>query len=141
MPSNKFAFEIIAPQGIVFQSDIESVSVPAESGTLTILPNHTPLFTKLTEGEVTIKEAGHETTLIVSGGFLEVKSNSVHLLSDYAVRAESIEMAKVEEKKRLAEEKLKQKLDNREFTTADKDLKMSILELRVGQKIRRKQRA
>lgn len=140
MAENKFAFEIVSPTGIAFHGDVDSVSVPAEQGTITILPHHAPLFTKLAEGEVVIKEGGHVTTLVVAGGFLEVKENSAHLLSDYAVRAESIEMAKTEEKKRIAEEKLKQKLDNREFTKADKDLKMSILELKVAQKMRRKQR-
>ena len=49
-------------------------------------------------------------------------------------------MAKSEEKKREAEEKLKQKLSNEDFTIADKDLKLSILELKVAQKMRRKQR-
>jgi len=140
MAENKFLFELISPMGIIFHGEVESVSAPAENGTITILPHHVPLFTKLSEGEVIIKDGSHETVMVVAGGFLEIKANSVHLLSDYAIRADSIETAKTEEKKRLAETKLKQQLDNREFTKADKDLKMSILELKVAQKVRRKQR-
>ncbi len=141
MPDSKFFFEIVSPLGIVFNGEAESVSVPSFQGILTVLPNHAPLFTKLSEGEVEIRTKDKDLAFVISGGFLEIKNNSVHVLSDYAVRAESIEMAKSEEKKRLAEEKLKQKLDNREFTSADKDLKMSILELKVAQKMRRKQRS
>ena len=138
MPDSKFSFEIVSPLGIVFQDDVDSVSVPASEGRITVLPHHAPLFTKLLEGEVNIKDGDKNLTIVISGGFLEVKGNSVHLLSDYAIRAESIEIAKSEEKKRLAEEKIKQKADNKDFTVADKDLRMSILELKVAQKMRRK---
>src|SRR3989344_1247124 len=138
--NNTFLLEIISPQGAIFQGEVDSVSIPTFQGIITVLPHHIPLFTKLIEGEVHIKDDGHETTVVISGGFLEVKRDSTHILSDYAIRAESIEMAKSEEKKREAEEKLKQKLSNEDFTIADKDLKLSILELKVAQKIRRKQR-
>lgn len=138
--SNNFFLEVVSPQGIIFEGEADSVCLPTYDGKITILPYHTPLFTKLSEGVVEIKKDNKEVTIVVSGGFLEVKDNSVHILSDYAIRAESIEVAKSEARKKLAEEKLKQKLDNEEFTIADKDLRLSILELKVAQKVRRRQR-
>ena len=138
--SNSFKLEVIAPGGIIYTDEVSSVSVPTYQGIITILPNHTALFTKLAEGEVEINKDGKNITIIIAGGFAEVKQNSVHILSDHAIRAESIEVAKAEERKRQAEEKLKQKLVNEEFTMADKDLKLSILELNAAQKMRRKQR-
>ncbi len=137
---NDFFFEIVSPEGIIFEDQISSVSLPSYNGELTILPNHAPLFTKLSEGEVRITKDGEEISMIISGGFIEIRNNSAYILADYAIRAESIEMAKAEEKKRLAEEKLKNRLDNEEFTIVDKDLRMSILELKVAQKIRKRQR-
>ena len=140
MDTDEFLFEIVSPEGVVFEGKVNSVSLPTDLGQITILPHHISLFTKLVGGEVEIKQKSHETTIVIAGGFLEVKSGSAHLLSDYAIRAESIEQAKAEERKRKAEEKLKQTLSNEEFTIADKDLKISILELKVAQKIRRRQR-
>lgn len=137
---NDFFLEIVSPQGIIFQGEVEKVTVPTYSGFITILPHHTPIFTKLAEGEVDILTQGKIITIVIAGGFLEVKGGSAHILSDYAIRAESIELAKVEEKKRQAEDKLKEKLSNEDFTMADKDLKLSILELKVAQKMRRRQR-
>ncbi len=136
--NNSIFLEIVAPTGIIFAGDVDSFSVPSYNGTLTILPHHTPLFTKLTEGEVRVNSENKDTTLVISGGFLEIKNNSAHVLSDYAIRAENIEMAKSEERKRQAEQKLKEKLDVLDFTTVDKDLKMSILELKVAEKVRRR---
>src|SRR5688500_4332894 len=136
MAQNSINLEIIAPEGDVFTGEVDSVSIPTPQGLITVLPHHVPLFTKLAEGEVEIRQGGKTTTIIIAGGFLEVKSNSVHILSDYAIRAESIQIAKAEEKRRVAEDKLKNKLSNEEFTVADKDLKLSILELKVADKIK-----
>jgi F-type H+-transporting ATPase subunit epsilon len=133
--------EIVSPQGIIFQGDVTSVSLPTFNGTITVLPHHVPLFTKLAEGEIEIKSKDKVTSIVISGGFLEVDKNSARVLSDYAIRADSIQQAHAEERKRMAEEKLKQKLDNKDFTIADKDLKLSILELKVAEKVRRKQRS
>lgn len=137
---NLLHLEIVAPSGITFEEDVESVSLPAVYGTITILPHHAPLFTKLDEGEIEINYNGKKTSIVIAGGFLEVKNNSAHVLSDYAIRADSIEMAKTEAKKKLAEEKLREKTSNQDFTLADKDLRMSILELKVAEKIKKRNR-
>ena len=131
--------EIVSPQGIIFEGNVSQVTLPTVSGIITALPHHAPLFTKLMEGEIEVVQTGKTLSYIVSGGFFEINNNKGSVLSDYAIRAESIEMAKSEEKKRQAEQKLKEKLTNEEFTIVDKDLKMSILELKVAQKVRRKQ--
>ena len=138
---NTLYLEIISPEGTIFQSDVEEVSLPTASGQITVLPHHTALFTKLDEGEIEIKKDGKNTTIVINGGFLEIKNNTVHVLSDYAIRAESIEIAKAEEKMRKAKELMHEKEGKREFVMAEKDLKKSILELKIAQKIRKKHRA
>lgn len=138
--SDGFFLEVTSPQGSIFQGAVTSVSLPTNEGRITVLPHHTPLFTKLSEGEIEIDQNNKKITVVINGGFLEVKENSAFILSDYAIRAESIEIAKTEERKRKAQEKLKEKLDNRDFAIADKDLRLSILELKVAHKIKKRQR-
>lgn len=138
--SDGFFLEVTSPQGSIFQGEVISVSLPTYEGKITVLPHHAPLFTKLAEGEIEIDQNHKKITVVINGGFLEVKENSAYILSDYAIRAESIEIAKTEERKRKAQEKLKEKLDNRDFVIADKDLRLSILELKVAQKIKKRQR-
>ncbi len=141
MAQDNLTLEIISPEGLVFKGDVDSVSIPTDKGTITVLPHHVGLFTKLSEGEVIIKISDRETTIVIAGGFLEIKGNAVHILSDYAIRAESIEIAHAEERKRVAEEKKHTKLSNKEFIAADKDIRLSILELKVANKMRRHQRS
>ena len=138
MAQNNFTLEIIAPEGDVFRDTVDSVSIPTYNGTITVLPHHVPLFTKLAEGEVDIKQGSKTTTIVIAGGFLEIKANSVHILSDYAIRAESIQIAKAEEKRRIAADKLPNKLSNEDFPMADNDLRLSILELKVADKMKRR---
>jgi len=137
--ANNLSLEIVSPQGIIFGGNVDQVTLPTSNGAITVLPHHAALFTKLIEGEIEVVEQGKRTSFVIAGGFFEINNNKASILSDYAIRAESIEMAKSEEKKRQAEQKLREKLTNEEFTIADKDLKMSILELKVAQKVRRRQ--
>lgn len=138
--SNSFFLEIVSPEGIIFQDEVSQVSIPTTKGQITVLPHHASLFTKLSEGEVEILKEGRLTTIVISGGFLEIKNNSVHILSDYAIRAESIEIAKAEERMRKAKEQMREKEGKKEFVLADKEFRKSILELKIAQKIRKKQR-
>lgn len=138
--SDNLFLEIVSPQGIVFEGNIEQVSLPTVNGVITVLPHHAALFTKLMEGEIELVQQGKGTSYIIAGGFFEINNNKGSVLSDYAIRAESIVEAKSEEKKRQAEQRLREKLTNEEFTIADKDLKMSILELKIAQKVKRRQR-
>lgn len=138
--SNSFFLEIVSPEGIIFQDEVSQVSIPTTKGQITVLPHHASLFTKLSEGEVEILKEGRPTTIVISGGFLEIKNNSVHILSDYAIRAESIEIAKAEERMRKAKEQMREKEGKKEFVLADKEFRKSILELKIAQKIRKKQR-
>lgn len=135
-----FFFEVISPDGILFQDEAYEVSLPTPTGEITILPHHAALVTKLSEGEVKIYQEGKEKYIAIIGGFLEIKDNKVRLLSDYAIRTESIEVAKAEERKRRAEEKIKDKKDNTDFIIAEKDLRKSILELKVSQNIKKRHR-
>jgi len=63
-------------------------------GDLGIGSGHAPLLTALIPGPVRlIKEGGDEEVFYVSGGFLEVQSNAVTLLTDTALRADDVDEA------------------------------------------------
>lgn len=131
---NKLKLEIVTPDGIIFTDEVDEVIVPASEGELGILPNHVPLFTKVKPGEVMVKKDKNTYFLAVTGGFLEVLKNNVNILADYAVRAESIEIAKVEEARKRAQKLLEEKKDEKEVTLAQADLARAILELKVARR-------
>ena len=72
--------------------------------------------------------------LALGGGLLDVHNNEVSVLADSAIRAEEIDIYKVEEAKKKAEEALKQKLSTREYALAEADLRQAVMELKVARR-------
>ena len=133
-----FLLEILSPESAVFSDSVDEVSLPTEKGEITILTNHVPLFSKLSEGEVKIKKGDKQTLIAIAGGFLEVEKEKVSVLSDYAVKAENIEIAKALEAKKRAEELLKNRDETTDMLIVEKELQRTILELKIAEKIKRK---
>ncbi len=71
--------KIISPEKIIFDGEVENVTVPGALGSFEILDNHAPIISSLTDGKVeyTAKDGSH--TVDVEGGFVEVKKNEVSL--------------------------------------------------------------
>ncbi len=98
-------FEIVTPEKTVMKENVKKAIIPTKEGELTILPKHTPLVSTLKSGVLELeKEDGTKEVAFVSGGFLEVLRNKVVILADTADRAEDIDMKKVEEVRKKAEE-------------------------------------
>lgn len=133
-----FSFEIITPEGVIYQDEVDEVTLPTTSGQITILPHHVPLYAKLTEGEAKIKKNGKETLMAVLGGVVDIGKNNVTILSDYAVHADNIIVAHAEAAKKRAEEALREKKTEADFALSDKDLRRSILELKVAQRVKKR---
>ncbi len=132
-----FELSILSPEGQIFAETVDEVLLPTDKGEIAVLQNHTPLFSKLSQGTVTIKKGGKVHVIAILGGFLEIKNGVVTILSDYAINAENIEIAKANEAKKRAEEYLKDKQSTADLIMAEKELQKSLLELKVADKIKR----
>jgi F-type H+-transporting ATPase subunit epsilon len=83
--------EIVTPEKKVSDESVDSVTVPTASGEAGILPNHAPLISALKPGILSYTLKGTTERLAVSGGFVEVSSNSVSVLTDTAEVASEID--------------------------------------------------
>src|SRR5436190_22589088 len=105
--ARKFKTEIVTPEKILFSEDIESLVIPAERGYLGVLAGHAPLLCTLKPGAITIKRSENDVTYFsTSGGFLEVSHGKAVLLTESAEEAKSIDLARAQEAKQRAEERL-----------------------------------
>jgi F-type H+-transporting ATPase subunit epsilon len=108
--------DVVSAEEQIFSGEAKFVALPGESGELGILPQHTPLITRIKPGAVRIQRAdnGEEEFVFVAGGILEVQPHRVTVLADTAIRGHDLDEAKAAEAKKLAEEALrnaKDKLD------------------------------
>jgi len=129
--------DIVSAERAVFSEDVDMVIAPGTEGQLGILPHHTPLMTMLEPGELLIKQGGTEFSLAVSGGYLEVRPDRIIVLADTAERVEEIDIARAEEAKRRAEERLSRPIPEADAARAEAALRRSLVRLKVVQKRRR----
>jgi len=132
--------DIVTAERVVFSEDVDIIVAPGVEGQLGILPHHTPLMTMLQPGELRVRRSGEELSLVITGGFLEVRPDRVIILADAAERAEEIDIARAEEAKRRAEEKLARHTPEIDTARAEAALRRSLIRLSVGEK-RRKRKA
>lgn len=130
----KLHLEIITPERVVFAEDVDEVVIPAVEGEVTILPEHIPLFTRVLPGEIKFMQGENEHFLAIAEGFLEVLNDHVNILTNYAVRSEEVEIAKVEAAKKRAEEALSEKKSEQGVVVAEAELRKAILELKVARR-------
>jgi len=131
--------DIVTAERIVFSEDVDVVVVPGIDGQLGILPHHAPLMTMLQPGELLVRKGGEELSLAVSGGFIEVRPDRVIVLADAAERAEEIDVARAEEAKRRAEERLSRPPTEVDAARIEASLRRSMVRIKVAEK-RRKRR-
>ncbi|MDZ4227975.1 MAG: ATP synthase F1 subunit epsilon, partial [Candidatus Levybacteria bacterium] len=87
-----FLLEIITPEKVIYRDEVNEISVPTLNGAIGILPNHINLLTQINPGEMMIKKGDKLQYLAITGGFLEVQSNKVSIIAEYAIKAQDIEI-------------------------------------------------
>lgn len=134
----KISFEITTPEGVIYKSDIEEVSLPTRTGEITILPHHIPLVAALVPGELRIKKDGQTIFLAVAGGFIEVQlGNRVVVLADSAEMAEKIDIKQAEEAKKRAEALMREKkVDDVEYAALAGQIERELARIRVARRHR-----
>ena len=130
--------DIVTAERVVYSEEVDSVVAPSSEGQLGILPHHAPLMTTLREGELQIRKGGEEFFLAISGGFLEARPDKIIVLADTAERVEEIDIARAEEAKRRAEERLGQLDTTADAARAEAALRRSLMRLKVVGKRRKK---
>jgi len=131
--------DIVTAERAVYADDVDMVIAPGVEGQLGILPHHAPLMTILQAGELRVKKGGEEISLAISGGFLEVRPDRVVVLADAAERAEEIDMARAEEAKRRAQERLADRhAPGFDAVRTEASLRRSLARLRVAEMMRKR---
>ena len=133
---SKIKFKIVTPERTVYESEIDQVTLPTQEGEITVLPEHIPLISVLSPGELSVKKGGEEIAMAVSGGMIEVRKNEITVLADTAERAEEIDLARAEEARKKAEQ-LKEtniRTQDAEYAAAAAILEKNLARIRVARK-------
>jgi F-type H+-transporting ATPase subunit epsilon len=129
-----FQLEIVTPEKRVVSDTAEEVQIPGKKGYLGVLPGHAPLITELAVGEIIYRKDGQPHYLSVAWGFAEVLPAKVTILAEAAERPEEIDVARAQEARERAEERLKSQDPATDYERALYALKRADVRLDVAGK-------
>ena len=124
--------EIVSPERRAFTDEVDMVIVPGIDGQLGILPNHTRLISALGIGELRIKKSGTEQSMLISGGFVEVRPDKVIVMADLAERSDEIDEARAAEARRQAEQELEEAKDPVDIARVRASLQTALMRERIA---------
>lgn len=130
--------EIVSPERRVYDDEVDMVIVPGRNGQLGILPHHTPLISSLGVGELRIKKAGAEQSLLISGGFVEVRPDKVVVMADFAEHSDEIDEARAVEARKRAQQELETTKDPVDLARVRAALQTALMRERIA--VRRRSR-
>jgi|SRR3989344_6308663 len=103
-------FKIITPEKVIYEAEIEKVSLPSTAGQITILKDHDDLISLLGAGEVLVtKEDGQTENITLAGGLVKVSQNQIEVLADTAGRGTEVNEELIKKIKQRAKELTKAK--------------------------------
>ena len=131
MAAATLKLEIVTPESEAFSDDVEMVTLPAVEGEMGVLPQHTPLMTQIMPGEIIVRKDGKDMYLAVGEGFVQITGERVAIMTDMALRAESIDETAAEDARKRAEARLAERLDDEETAVVNAALARSLAQLKV----------
>lgn len=133
--------DIVTTERAIYSEEVDMIIAPGVEGQLGILPHHTPLMTTLQAGELRVKKGGEEFSLVISGGFLEVRPDRVVVLADAAERAEEIDVARAEAAKQRAQQRLTERgTPETDDARTEAALRRSLARLKVAAMVKRRRK-
>jgi F-type H+-transporting ATPase subunit epsilon len=127
--------EIVTPERLAYEDDVDMVVVPGIEGELGILPHHAPLITTLGVGELRITKGAAEESFAIVGGFLQVRPDKVVVMAETADLASDIDLEKAQAARREAERALETATNEpADLASARAQLQQALLRIRVAER-------
>ncbi len=130
--------EIVTPERLAYQDEVDMVLVPGIEGELGILPHHTPLVSLLGVGELKIRKGSDEESFAIAGGFLQVRPDKVVVMAETAEIGAEIDLERAKRARAEAEKALESGyVEGADLTVARAELQRALLRIRVAEGRRR----
>jgi F-type H+-transporting ATPase subunit epsilon len=127
--------QIITPERLLVRDQVDEVEIPGAEGYFGVLPGHTPLLADLAVGELWYRKGQEKTFLAIAYGFVEVLPDRVTVLARIAEKADDIDLARAEEAKRRAEERLREYTKDVDYDRARLALMKSLSRIQVATRL------
>jgi F-type H+-transporting ATPase subunit epsilon len=130
--------EIVTPERVAYEDDVDMVICPGSEGELGILPHHAPLLSTLGFGELRIRKGGSEEYFAIAGGFVQVRPDKVVVMAETADLASEIDLEAAQHARQEAERALEEGFtESADLARARAAMERALLRIRVAERRRR----
>jgi len=104
--AGSLTLRVITPERVVLDVPTDSIRFPGIDGSVGVLPGHAALVSALGPGELAYTEGGQAQRLFIAGGFAEVRSNTVRIVTDASESPSDIDLDRAQAASERAKERL-----------------------------------
>lgn len=130
----QFHLQIVTPDGLFYDGQAESVTVPTVDGAVTILARHIDYLSALGMGEARVEADGKTRRAACIGGMVSVTQGEVKVVATTFEWAEDIDAQRAERALELATQTLqnRQQLTDQELILAQAKLKRALVRTSIA---------
>ncbi len=127
-----FSLEIITPEQIVVDEEVEAVVLPAAEGLMGILRGHAPFIGGLRIGVLKYRQEGKFYWVACDNGFFEVSRNKLRVLADNAEPGEGINVLRARQAYDRARQRLSERHESLDYLRAELALKRALARIKAA---------
>ena len=131
MADNLFKLKIITPERLFYEGDVAMVEFNTTEGEIGVLKGHIPLTVVISPGIITITEENEKKQAALHAGFAEVLQDSVVIMAEIIEWPAEIDVARAEEAKERAEERLRSRTPETDVARAETALKRALARINL----------
>lgn len=111
--------------------DADSVTAPGSEGEVTILPQHSNLFSMLQDGVITIRTKSNEESFAIGQGYLETNGKDLNILVSRAAGQDELDQKEIERAVEQAKQALAKAKDHKERIDATMLLRRAVVDSKL----------
>ncbi|PIM97377.1 Mitochondrial F1F0-ATP synthase, subunit delta/ATP16 [Handroanthus impetiginosus] len=110
---------VLAPNRIVWDSEVKEIILSANSGQIGVLPNHAPIATAVDIGTLRIRLKDQWLTMALMGGFARIGNNEITVLVNDVEKGSDIDPQEAQQTLEIAEANLRKAKGKRQIIEAN----------------------
>ncbi len=120
MAEMSFKLNIVEPDGVFYEGEIDMLEFNTTEGEIGVLPGHIPMTVIIKPGIMTIYETGkEEKRAAIHAGFAEILPDQVTILAEIAEWPEEIDVARAEAAMERAQARIQEKASGTDMMRAE----------------------
>ena len=129
--SKFFRLQVISPDRIFYDGDVEMVELRTSEGEMGVLKGHIPLTAILVPGVLKIKEDGQEKRAALHDGFVEIFQDHMTILAESCEWPEEIDLHRAEAAMERAKERIAHRTSETDIARAETALLRAMARISV----------